>query len=80
MKKNTIKELRKEATKWAKKNQSVGVFSPFPNRSCWHCNGAHSHFKKSQTPFMCFSCGHIYLKGKKLTDGKIVTGSFFGLE
>lgn len=35
-------------------------------RSCWKCNGAHKHLKKSKNPIWCFSCGNIYYLGKVL--------------
>ena len=35
-------------------------------RSCWKCNKAHDHLKKSDFIIYCFDCGNVYYKGKLL--------------
>lgn len=37
-------------------------------RSCWVCNGAHTHMiEGTDTVLLCFVCGHSYLGGIDLT-------------
>lgn len=38
----------------------------FAIRSCWKCNSAHKHLKKVDYLILCFECGNMYYKGKKL--------------
>lgn len=64
-----IEKLRREAEEWIEVNGPSGLLGPFPNRSCWHCNSAHEWMKTDMdTPYECFSCGHIYFKGIRLTE------------
>lgn len=40
-------------------------------RSCWNCNGSHSHFledTEDEFLFRCFDCGRIYYNGMDLTE------------
>lgn len=62
VKKMTVPQARKEATKILKKDGTS-----FTLRSCWNCNGAHEHLKECEIPLNCFACGHWYFKGIKLT-------------
>lgn len=33
-------------------------------RSCWYCNGAHSHLQQAAYPFICVvGCGNWYIGG-----------------
>ncbi len=59
------------------KEESVALFErgraakaagKFAMRSCWKCNGAHEHLKKSDSLIVCFECGHWYLEGHDLTE------------
>lgn len=65
-----VKKLRKEAEEWLEENGHSGLFTPFPNRSCWKCNPAHEHLKEADYPIACFVCGHTYFKGVKLIEEK----------
>lgn len=58
-----IEELRKEASDLIKKNINNIAF-----RSCWKCNAAHEHLKKSEYVIDCFQCGHFYYKGVDITE------------
>lgn len=40
-------------------------------RSCWNCNPAHEHLKKSSYIVGCFICNKYYYKGKEI---KILRG------
>lgn len=64
----TVEELRREAEEWVEENGSSGLVGPFPNRSCWNCNGAHEHLKEADFPIHCLWCGHIFYKGVRLTE------------
>jgi len=65
----TVETLRQEAEEWAKANGPSGLLGLFPTRSCWNCNPAHEWMKRdTETPYECFSCGHIYFKGVRLTE------------
>lgn len=35
-------------------------------RSCWKCNPAHNHLKKTYYLIYCMWCGKLYLKGKEV--------------
>lgn len=37
-------------------------------RSCWNCNVAHEYLRKSETPFHCWDCGHVFYKGVQLSE------------
>ena len=64
-----IQKLRKEVEDWVNKNGPSGLFGPLPNRSCWKCNQAHMWMKTDmETPYQCPWCGHVYFKGKQLTE------------
>ena len=44
------------------KNNQVSI------RSCWNCNPAHKHLKKSDSIITCPWCGKTYYEGKELCD------------
>ncbi|MEJ2248082.1 MAG: hypothetical protein P8Y97_00295 [Candidatus Lokiarchaeota archaeon] len=43
-------------------------------RSCWNCNSAHEHLKRSNKVIICFICGGLYYKGHKLQNNSIIEG------
>lgn len=61
--KQNIEELRKEAMKLIKKDLKCWVY-----RSCWNCNGAHEHLKRSKFVIFCIECGNCFFKGVKITE------------
>lgn len=61
-KQGKVDKLRLEA-----QNIVNGGGGEFSLRSCWKCNPAHKHLKKSDYPILCHICGHWYYKGVDLT-------------
>jgi len=57
-----LEEAKKEATEIIHKDSTN-----FQLRSCWNCNGAHEHLKKSEIPIKCFECGKAFHKGFDIT-------------
>lgn len=54
---------REEAKQLIRNKPEMLVF-----RSCWKCNEAHEHLKKSEAVINCFVCGKYFYKGKDVTD------------
>ena len=40
----------------------------FALRSCWKCNAAHEHLRKTDFIIRCFACGHAFYKGHDLSE------------
>lgn len=63
MAKLTVEKARQEATAILDADRAAYQF-----RSCWNCNPAHAHLKKSAVPVLCFGCGRWYFKGIDITE------------
>jgi len=63
---DTTEEALTEARRKAKELLEAGDTTM---RSCWSCNGAHSHMIEwDDIVLLCFSCGHFYLGGVDVTE------------
>lgn len=58
-----MKSLREKAKDKIRKDRNNVTF-----RSCWNCNEAHEHLKKSKLVINCGICGHWYYKGEDITE------------
>lgn len=47
-------------------NKKTNELKELMMRSCWNCNSAHKHLKKTDYIIWCFECGKLYLKGKEI--------------